>query len=68
MTQMRNRRQITATWNTILCKDVDAEMNALVDKSRSWQTRRTIYGKCSPHRMLLLTYERVLVRVGNGIY
>lgn len=68
MTQMRNRRHIAAKWNTILCKDVDAKINALVDKSTSWQARRTIYGKCSPHRILLLTYERVLVRVGNGIY
>lgn len=68
MTQMRNRRHIAAKWNTILCKDVDAKINALVDKSTSWQARRTIYGKCSPHRILLLTYERVLVCVGNGIY
>lgn len=36
MNQMRTRRQIAATWTTVLCKDVDAHMNELVDQSRSW--------------------------------
>lgn len=39
MNQMRNRLQIASTWNTVLCKDVDAKMNKLVHESRVWNAR-----------------------------
>lgn len=39
MNQMRNRRQIAATLNTILCKDVDAKMSEYVYESRAWHAR-----------------------------
>lgn len=39
MNQMRNRRQIAATWNTVLCKDVDAKMSEYVHESRAWHAR-----------------------------
>lgn len=39
MNQMHNRCQIATTWNTVLCKDVEAKMTEQVETSRPWFVR-----------------------------